>query len=301
MNILSLISIIVVAATIAVLLSRRYEATYVLIISNLLIFMISLMAMFVSTYGGLSPVQWDLGFRPVYLQTGENLWTVITHMFVHGSFSHIIMNMLFLLLLGTELENRIGHGRFLSIYFIGGILAMLTECLLRWSPETGFSPVLLIGASGAISALMGALLLLYPHEKISFFLGPIFLPRVKVWLSVGTWFVLQAIFLIIGADMGVAYGAHIGGFIGGVVMARALVREFPSKEGEVDLSALYAFASDPPALQSLEHAIAADEEDVRRVWLEEFAKHARCPRCGECPRLNGNKLKCACGLEVKWR
>ncbi len=301
-NLFSILSVIVVAATIGLLLSRRYEVTYVLILSNLLIFFLSILSAVGVTGGVFGWVQFELGFRPVYLETGENLYTIITHMFVHASFLHVIFNMLFLFLIGTQLEKRIGKGRTIAIYFLGGLLALATESFMQWSPDSGFSTILLVGASGAISALMGAMLLLYPQDEIPFFLGPIFMQRVKVWLSVGTWFLLQVFFLIAGMEMGVAYGAHVGGFLGGVLVAR-LVVEVRTSVGDspLEMEDLRMLARDPRAQRALAEAERADEEDIRRAWLEEFVENATCPVCGTRPESKGNKLKCRCGLEIRFR
>ncbi len=302
MHILSILAVAVVAATLALLLSRRYMATYVLIMSNLLIFFISILSVPDLGQSMFGWVQFELGFRAVYLETGENLWTIVTHMFVHASLLHVVMNMLFLFLIGTQLEQRIGRGRMLAVYFLGGLVAVFTETFLQWSPAAGHSTTLLVGASGAISALMGAMLLLYPHDEIPFFLGPIFMQRVKVWLSVGTWFLIQAFLLVAGAEMGVAYGAHVGGFLGGALVARAVAHApSASKDEALDISELSACASTPQAERALREAAEADEEDVRLAWLEEFAENARCPACGQRPVLKGNKLKCGCGLELRWR
>lgn len=300
MHFLSLLSLVIVFVTIGILLSRRYEVTYVLILSNLLIFTLGIFAAFNS--GVFGWVQFELGFRPVYLETGDRLYTIVTHMFVHASFLHVMMNMLFLFLIGTQLEKRIGRDRTIAIYFLGGLLAMGTEAVLQWSPDTGFSPILLVGASGAISALMGAMLLLYPQDEIPFFLGPIFMQRVKVWLSVGTWFLLQAFLLVAGMEMGVAYGAHVGGFLAGALVARVVVEGGTvTIERPLDPQEMQVFARSTRARRALDEMAKADEEDVRKAWMEEFAENATCPYCESRPEIKGNKLKCRCGLEVKWR
>lgn len=297
---LSIVSLAVITVTIIVLLSRRYEVTYVLVLSNLLVFFISIISA-ATTPGAFGWVQYELGFRPAYLQSGESVHTLLTHMFVHASFMHVVMNMLFLFLIGTQLEQRVGRSKMISVYFVGGFIALLTESMLQWSPDSGFSAVLMVGASGAVSALMGAMLLLYPNDEIPFFLGPIFMQRVKVWLSVGTWFLLQAFLLLAGTDMGVAYGAHIGGFLGGALIARVVVEGQDIKSEGVKLELLWEYAKDPRAATALERVMSADEEDVRQAWLEEFVEHATCPRCGEKPELRGNKLKCPCGSELRLR
>ncbi|NYT12876.1 MAG: rhomboid family intramembrane serine protease, partial [Methanomassiliicoccales archaeon] len=168
MDIFSILAIAVIVGSLIFGFWKKVDLVPVLIMANLLVFMLTI----ISPWSGAYQVQFDLGFRPVYLQTGENIYTIFTQMFVHGDIWHILFNMLFLYLIGVQLEDRIGKIRFATVYFIAGIVGVVAESLLNWG-----SFVLIIGASGAISGAMGAMLLLYPREKIPFFLGPIFLPN----------------------------------------------------------------------------------------------------------------------------
>ena len=298
MSIYSILSIIVILATIAMLFIRRYEATLVLILGNLMVYFLTVLsAQGISLGRGLAPVVGDLGFRPVYLETGESLYTIITQMFVHGGIEHILFNMLFLFLIGTQLEARIGKRRFVVIYLLSGLLAVLVETVLRLGDT-----IVIIGASGAISGIMGAMLFLYPRDEIPFFLGPIFLPRVKVWLSVGLWFLLQVFLVFSYSDGGVAYGAHVGGAVAGIVIAEVTASMSPvALPRRFDPSALRPYATTPELKRALEQIEASEEEDVRRVWLEYFAERMECPDCGGRASLRGNKLKCPCGFEVELR
>jgi membrane associated rhomboid family serine protease len=153
---------------------------------------------------------------PVYL-------TIITSMFMHGGIAHLFGNMLFLFIFGDNIENRIGHFRYFTFYMFCGIIASLAHVFA--SKITGanlFIPTL--GASGAISGVLGGYLMLFPTRRVVVLLF-YFLTDVPALLAIGMWFVFQLIsgigVLGTGAqEGGVAYGAHIGGFIAGFLLIR---------------------------------------------------------------------------------
>lgn len=139
--------------------------------------------------------------KPVY-------WAVITSMFLHGSLGHLAFNMLFLWIFGNNVEERFGHLGALLFYLAAGVAA--TAYYVGTSPH---STVPLVGASGAIAGLMGAYLVLWPRARILGLVGIIPLP-LPAWLFLGFWFVSQ----FVGRDGGVAYAAHIGGFVFGIAV-----------------------------------------------------------------------------------
>lgn len=147
--------------------------------------------------------------------------TLITSMFMHGSIGHILGNMLFLWIFGDNVEDRLGHLRYLLFYIIAGILASLAHvatCVLLKSDLLTPS----LGASGAISGVMGAYLLFFPNNSVTVLIFR-FVTTVPAIVAVGLWFAMQLFssFMELGAGEGggVAYGAHIGGFIAGLPLA----------------------------------------------------------------------------------
>ncbi len=146
--------------------------------------------------------------------------TLFTSMFLHGSWLHIIGNLWFFWIFGNNVEDAMGRGRFLLFYLLAGFIAALT--FATWSPA---SEAPMIGASGAISAVMGAYLVLYPRARIDTFVFVIVFFRViplPAWLMLGYWILLQGVASAMdpaGAG-GVAYAAHLGGFASGVILAR---------------------------------------------------------------------------------
>jgi len=143
--------------------------------------------------------------------------TVVTSMFLHGGWMHLIGNMLYLWIFGNNVEDSMGHGRFVGFYLLSGLVAALTQTLMNPA-----STLPMIGASGAISGVLGAYLVLYPHARILVlvFLGIIFPIHLSARLVLGFWFVLQAInaFATEGGGGGVAFWAHVGGFVTGAVL-----------------------------------------------------------------------------------
>ncbi|ARP72929.1 rhomboid family intramembrane serine protease [Streptomyces pluripotens] len=148
--------------------------------------------------------------------------SVFTAMFLHGSWLHLLGNMLFLLIFGNNVEDRMGHIRYVLFYVVCGYAAGYGFALLN---DASGDP--LIGASGAIAGVLGAYLVLYPKARV-WVLVPflVFLPlRLPAWLVLGFWFVLQAVYSSGGVVFGagtVAYAAHVVGFVTGMLLALPL-------------------------------------------------------------------------------
>ena len=153
----------------------------------------------------------------------------ITAMFLHASWDHILGNMLFLAIFGKNVEDAFGPVRYLGLYFAGGFFAMLTQTamtLLFGSAAEAQVPEL--GASGAIAAVLGAYFVLYPGSRVRTYIFPVFLVQIPAWVFLGLWFLYQLIeanFGLFSASAnggGVAFFAHVGGFLFGLVAARLL-------------------------------------------------------------------------------
>ena len=158
--------------------------------------------------------------------------TLLTSMFMHGGIAHLLGNLLYLWIFGDNLEDRLGHARYLGFYLLCGVLASLAHVITN---SDSFIPSL--GASGAISGVLGGYILLYPKRRVHAFVFRI-LTTIPAWAAIGVWFLFQ---LISGLGMlgrgsqegGVAYGAHIGGFIAGLVLIKlfAMGRGTPATVG----------------------------------------------------------------------
>ena len=157
-------------------------------------------------------------------------FTLFTSMFMHGGIAHIAGNMLFLWIFGDNLEDRLGHVKYLIFYLLCGVIASLAHVFTTAAFTSGSENMLVpsLGASGAISGVLGGYLLLHPTRRVTVILFR-FLTQVPAYVAIGIWFLFQ---LISGLGMlgegsqtgGVAYAAHIGGFIAGVVLIKLFDR-----------------------------------------------------------------------------
>jgi membrane associated rhomboid family serine protease len=157
---------------------------------------------------------------------GPQYLHVLTSMFLHGSWMHLLGNMWFLWIFGNNVEDSMGRGRFVAFYLLCGLAAALLQVSI--TPDSG---VPMVGASGAISGVMGGYVVLYPFVRVyvliflGFFLTSIALPA---WTMVGYWVLIQVLSGLValgGSQLGgVAFWAHVGGFFGGVVLVRLFAR-----------------------------------------------------------------------------
>ena len=165
--------------------------------------------------------QWSL--VPAHIMAGRDLITILTSMFMHAGWVHILGNMLFLWVFGPEIEDVMGPVAYLAFYLLGGLAATAAQVAI--DPASSIPN---LGASGAIAAVMGAFIVTYPRDKIrtvvfiGWFIQAAFLPAIVL---IGLWFLIQ-LFSEVGAlaeaqgGGGVAYMAHVGGFVFGMVAAR---------------------------------------------------------------------------------
>jgi membrane associated rhomboid family serine protease len=194
--------------------SRVPVVTFAIIIVNVLVFVLEMLN------GQSFVLQWSV--IPAKIVEGQRWLTILTAMFLHAGLAHILGNMVFLRAFGPEIEDAMGPLKFLGFYIIGGLVATLAQVAVD---PTSVVPSL--GASGAIASVMGAFLVTYPRDRIKtvIFLGwYITVTLIPAGLLVGFWFLMQ-LFSEIGSvarvqQGGVAYMAHIGGFIIGMVTAR---------------------------------------------------------------------------------
>ena len=158
-----------------------------------------------------------------YDPTSTAILPLFTSLFLHASPLHVAGNMLFLWIFGDNVEDYIGHFRYLLFYFASGLAASVTHILLNAS-----SRIPSIGASGAIAGVMGAYFILYPRARVLTWFPPIFLFHVPAWLMLGYWFLINFLSGTVSsveevqASGGVAFWAHVGGFVAGMLMIKVL-------------------------------------------------------------------------------
>jgi membrane associated rhomboid family serine protease len=171
--------------------------------------------------GGQSFFEWTLytfGIIPAKALNREGIYSFLTNIFLHGGWSHLLGNMLFLFIFGDNIEDRFGHIRYIFFYLICGIGASAVWLITEIN---GTIPA--VGASGAISGVLGAYFVLYPYARIRTLMGFgyfIRVIRVPAWAMIGLWFIYQILLSFMPYNSGVAYWAHIGGFIIGWIFSR---------------------------------------------------------------------------------
>jgi membrane associated rhomboid family serine protease len=201
---------------------------YILIAANILVFI------FLQGMGSNEHFTYAFSTVPAEILTGHDIatnglqptpvpvyFTLFTSMFMHGSWAHLGGNMLFLWIFGDNIENRQGHGRYLIFYLVCGIIASLSHVFI--SGASSLIPSL--GASGAISGVLGGYILLFPKRKVKVFIGR-GITEVPSFVALGIWIVFQVIsgLGILGGEAsgggGVAYAAHVGGFVAGLLLVK---------------------------------------------------------------------------------
>jgi len=320
----SILAVCIMIGTLVVAYVKRWMMTYALILANMLVFIITLFysSEVISGIGGYAGQYsgWGgLGFRAIYLtpELFPQIYTLFTSMFIHGGFAHIFGNMLVLFFVGVPFEERVGWKKFLIIYFLTGIIGALTHSVLN--PN---SPIPLIGASGAIFGIMGAFAFSYPRDEVvmpipvGFFMV---IRRIKVVYAVLIFAAFETFIVFLGVQDNTAHLAHLGGLLGGFLLAALLIRKrdkdissagfqttyhdsyIPEKTKRFDYSNLRSLATTPELRDVLKRIENETVPQVREIWLEHFIEKTRCPRCGEPLYHLNRRIWCEkCGFKIKY-
>jgi len=209
---------------------RKPYVLYAIIVANFIVFFYELSLsnrelLDFFYHFGLVPARFTV--PKVRNKLGFSILPWLSHMFVHGGWAHIIGNMWFLWIFGDNVEDAMGHGKFLGFYFLGGIFAALVNFI--FAP---FSTTPMVGASGAISAIMGAYFVLFPHSRIVslvFFFVFFTFVEIPAFVYLLFWFVMQVFNGLISVAMpisNVAWWAHAGGFVFGVLAGLRLRKRY---------------------------------------------------------------------------
>jgi len=199
---------------------------YALIIANAIVFLYEV-TLPNRAQASLAMVYGTVPVRIAHLLSGHGpvdaaLFPLFTSMFLHAGFVHLLGNMLFLWIFGDNIEDYLGHFRYLLFYLGSGIIAALSQIILN--PNSAIPTV---GASGAIAGVMGGYFILYPRARVLIWFPPIFFFHVPAWLMLGYWFLVQffsgtanSIAVTSQTTGGIAFWAHVGGFVAGVLMIK---------------------------------------------------------------------------------
>jgi membrane associated rhomboid family serine protease len=310
----SIFTIILIITGLIFAYYKKWMMTYAIIFINFTVFIISLIFR--------QEVVGQLAFRPIYLsfQYFPQLYTLFTSTFLHSTSDvlHIIFNVFMFILIAPSFEEKVGPKKFLLIYILTGILAGLSHAIFAplISPSSFDSTIGLVGASGAISGILGAYAYSYPKDKVLF---PVFfIIRMPVLIAGLIFLSFQTLYVAAGADSNVAYLAHIGGFLSGIVIAAIFIRKkgpglydptekrdvygyVDTKRNKIDFSKLEQFANTPELKDMLIKIKNETVLQVREIWLEYFFEKANCPKCANKLNHFDRKIWCEnCGFKESY-
>lgn len=205
--------------------SRNYPiVNNAIIFINIVVFLIEIMFIqdmdrFIYIYG-LVPARYTIPSIAVHFTFFDQLFSFLSFMFLHGGFWHLLGNMWFLYIFGDNVEDSLGHVKYVVFYLLCGLLSGLTHFIVNWN-----SPIPTIGASGAVAGVMGAYLILYPRSRvltlIPIFIIPYFI-EIPAAFFLAVWFLFQFLSAMLSDAhaAGIAWWAHIGGFIFGIILLK---------------------------------------------------------------------------------
>lgn len=264
----SMVSLVVIFITFGLAYRKGYGITMALLISNFVIFFMY------QIYPDVMDL--DLAFKTIYLYMyPQKIYTIVTTLFLHADLWHIFGNMLTLFFLGIPFEKRVGWRRFSLIYFLSGIGGTLFYSIIN--PK----PIFLIGASGAIFGILGAFALAYPLDEVVMPIPVFFisiLTRIKVIYAAIFFGFLEFImsFFSSGYD-NVAHLAHVGGLSTGMILSYLILKERKVKIDVFEYRNLEEVSQDPALIERIRFESIPE---VKREWMEDFARKYRCPFCG---------------------
>ena len=282
MNIWALVALIVIVAGIAISAWRRIYFTIVASVTCVLVFALQQV-----TY----PDDY-MAFMPHDLTDPEGVYTILTSMYAHAPLrlGHLLFNVIGLAIIGLVFEQRIGTRPFILLYMLSGLCGTLAFAAYYWNGHA----IAVLGASGAISGVLGGFARLYPNERMVFPFFPAYYMRVITIVFV---FVAIQLLLMVGMDSGIAWQSHLGGLAAGILLAPLVIRfkgESPVKS-RVSMLALRKLAV-TPELQGILRRIESEEvPDVRKAWVIHFMSKAKCPTCGAPIKITGDAVKCSKG------
>lgn len=316
---ISIVAILVMIITLIIGMLKKYSMTFMIIVANIIVLILGIFVIEnYQLYGFYNDITRDLAFRPIYfsLEYSPQVYTLFTSMFVHGGFLHLLGNMIVFFFIGSALEERIGWKKFLIIYLLSGVCGTVAHSMVNMGSAVG-----LVGASGAIFGVMGALAYSYPHDKI---LMPIplgiimVIRRIKVIYAVALFAALETVIVLLSVQDSTAHFAHLGGLVGGFVLAAIIVKR--KKEGDSvsfqttyydspalskitkkDYKELKKLATTPELKEMFKKIENEDVPQVRDLWLEHFLEKVVCPKCKKNLHSFDGKIWCEyCGFRTDY-
>lgn len=288
MDIWVAVALVAIVASIAYSAWKQSSFSIIASIACVFVFILSIVA----DHSGVSDIVYQLSFLPHDLIDPSREYTLLTSMFMHEGFTHIFVNLLMLVLIGLVFEQKIGTRPFIVLYLLSGVVGTLAFAAVRWN-EPGLA---VVGASGAITGILGGFARLYPNEKMMMFFVPI---PLSIWTVVLVFVLIQ--FVLLFGQFGIAAEAHLGGLVAGVFLAPYVIR-LPLRQksrGRVTRPApveqLRRLATTPQLRTMLNRIEHEEVPEVRSAWTEHFLSKARCPQCGAGLRVERDSIVCEKG------
>ena len=284
----------VVAALVVILASIIFSAwkqsSFSIIASIACVFVMILTI--VAEQSGVSDITFEFAFTPHDVIEPSRAYTLLTSMFMHQGFTHLFVNVLMLVLVGLFFEQRVGTRPFIVLYLLAGVVGTLAFAAVRWN-EPGLA---VVGASGAITGILGGFARLYPNEKMVMFFIPI---PLSIWTIVLIFVLIQ--FLLLFGQFGIAAESHLGGLVAGVLLAPYIVRlplqqkTLGHRVRTLSVDQLRRLATTPQMKSMLDRIEHEEVPDVRSAWIEHFLSRAKCPQCGSRLRVEKDSIVCEKG------
>ena len=290
----SVIIVAIIAITLAMMFSSRYNPVVTGCVGLVVVFFAS----YFLTGGDMSVVWKDLGFCTVDPFAPENLYRLLTSPFLHSDFIHLLSNVLFILIIGLPLSRRVSPLKVLYLLVFAEIAGMILYAVI--TPE----PQILIGASIIVAGIVGIILAMFPNLEIVF-PAPIKDTGVRIWMPAVFWIALQVMmaFGILG-DQNVAYSAHIFGFVVGftaglISKSTILPWTLLRREQYVDVTIFGPYCVTDAQKNMYAEAMKSKDPAERDVWARHIAKNVVCPKCGKSFTIIRGKAVCSNGHIIR--
>jgi membrane associated rhomboid family serine protease len=299
-SLISLIAIAIMVITLLIAYWRKLSMTYAIIIANFFVFLLTIFFPDVIIN--------ELGFNSTYLSLSQfpQIYTIVTSMFVHDGFLHILGNMFVFFFMGIAFEQRIGRKKFLIIYFITGIIAALAQSLVQLG-----HPILLVGASGAIFGVLGAFAYAYPGDEIVMPVpvGIMLIMRIKVIYATIIFAIFETVIVMLSVSDNTAHFAHLGGLASGVLLAVVILGKGEEKtkhtistgpldymkikkSDAINISHLTTLVKTQDEKKILQRVEKENVLQARDMWLEHFLEKVTCPVCNRPLKHLNRKIWC---------
>ena len=281
MDVLAVVALVVIIAGIALSLWMKFPYTIVVGITCVVVFVLQQ-----ASY----PVDY-MAFMPHDLTDPGRIYTVLTSMYAHDPsyLGHLVFNILVLIFIGLAFEQRIGTRSFIVLYLLSGLFGTLAFAAYFWNgPQYA-----VLGASGAISGVLGGFARLYPNERFVFLFFPYPLRAVYVVFI----FVALQLLYVTSSNFDVAWQSHLAGLAAGILLAPLVIRLKPQQrtEARVSMSALRKLAVTPELRGILQRIESEEVPDVRKAWVGHFVSKVKCPICGSPVKVSGDSIRCGKG------